>query len=418
MLSGHKWLLALVGIIGAPLFSADWPQWRGPERTGISNERGLLPVWPKGGPPQRWRVDSAGEGYGAPAVANGLLFVIGNRGVADEFVQAISVANGKTVWTFRLGKVGNPDQQPPYPSSRSTPTIDGSTLYAMSSDGDLVSLEAANGKLNWRKSLRADFGGVPGKWAYAESPLLDGDALIVTPGGSAATLVKLDKKTGAVIWKSAVPGGDSAAYASAIRLEAAGRAQYVQFVDKGVIGVDAKSGEFLWRYEKTASGPANIPTPVGFRNYVYSSNARRFGGALVQLNARGNGVAAEEVYFEREMPNTLGGQVLLNGILYGTNSQGLAAGDFLTGKLKWKTEDGPGAVLYAEGRLYVHGEDGAVLLVEATPEAYREKGRFMPANPPKHERNREMAWAYPVVANGRLFIRDLNTIWCYDIGVK
>lgn len=405
-------IVSLAGIAAA----VDWPQWRGPERTGISKERGLMQEWPKNGPALRWRIDTAGGGYGTAAVASGMLFVIGNKGVEDEFVRAFSTTNGKLVWTVRLGKVGNPDQQPPYPSSRSTPTVEGDTLYAQSSDGDLVSLETSTGKLKWRKSLRSDFGGAPGKWAYAESPLIDGDTLVVTPGGPTATLVALNKKTAAVIWKSAVPGGDSAAYSSAIRLENEGRPQYVQFLDKGVVGVDAKTGQFLWRYDKTSiGGPANIPTPVGFKNYVYSANARRFGGGLIQLHSQGRNVSAEEVYFQRDMPNTLGGQVLLDGILYGTNSQGLVAGDFLTGKLKWKTEDGPGSVLYADGRLYVHGENGEVLLVEATPEAYREKGRFTPPNPPQHTVNREMAWSYPVVANGRLYIRELDTIWCFDV---
>lgn len=408
----------LLLVFSALLFAEDWPQWRGPTRNGISGETGLLQQWPESGPRQLWRIDGVGDGYGTPAVSAGLLFVVGNKGVEDEFIQAFSASSGKLEWTYRLGKVGNPDQQPPYPSSRSTPTIDGETLFAQSSDGDLVSLVAKTGRLNWRKSLRADLDGVPGKWGYAESPLLDGDVLVVTPGGKTATLAALNKNTGAAIWKSAVPGGDVAGYASAIRIEAAGRAQYVQFLDKGVVGVDAKTGQFLWRYEKTANGPANIPSPVGFQNYVYSSNSRRFGGALVQLHARENGVVAEEVYFERDMPNTLGGQVLLDGILYGTNSQGLVAGDFLTGKLRWKSEDGPGSVLYADGRLYVHGESGDVLLVDAKPDAYREKGRFTPTNPPKHTRNREMAWAYPVVAGGRLYIRDLGVIWCYDVRGK
>lgn len=409
-----------LGLSGAALLvmAADWPQWRGPERTGLSRERNLLPEWPAGGPALRWRVDSAGDGYGTPAVAGGLLYVIGNKGVEEEFLNAYSTVEGRLVWSYKLGKVGNPDQQPPYPSSRSTPTVDNGTLYALSSDGDLVSLRATDGKLNWKKSMRADFGGEPGKWAYAESPLVDGDVLVVTPGGKTATLVALNKKSGAVVWKSAVPGGDVAAYSSAIRLNAAGRAQYVQFLDKGVVGVDAKTGEFLWRYEKTSTGPANIPTPVGFENYVYSSNSRRFGGGLVQLNATAGGVAAEEVYFARDMPNTLGGQVLFNGILYGTNPEGLVAGEFVTGKIRWKAETGPGSVLLADGRLYVHGEDGVVRLVEATPEEYRERGRFTPPNPPQHTRSREMAWAYPVVANGRLYVRDLNIIWAYDVSSK
>jgi outer membrane protein assembly factor BamB len=226
----------------------------------------------------------------------------------------------------------------------------------------------------------------------------------------------LNKRTGAVIWKSAVPGGDAAAYASAIPFEAAGRRQYVQFLDKGVVGVDAKTGRFLWRYEKTSTGPANIPMPVVNDGYVYTANARRFGGGLVQLHATGDGVNAEEVYFERDVPNTLGGQILLAGTLYGTNSKGMAVSDFVTGKIKWQAPGvGPGAVQYAEGLLYVHGENGDVALVEASPDSYKERGRFTPPAQPKRARQREMAWTYPVVANGKLYIRDLGTLWCYDV---
>jgi outer membrane protein assembly factor BamB len=399
--------------------AADWPQWRGPLRNGISTERGLLKQWPKEGPKLLWQINDLGDGYATPAIAGNRIYILSNKGLENEFVQALSVEDGKAIWTTRLGNVGKPDQQPPYPMARSTPTVEGNVLYALSSDGDLACLETANGKVIWRKSLRGDFGGQYGKWAYSESPLIDGDVLVVTPGGAGATLVALNKKTGAVIWKSAVPGGDAAAYSSAIVTNAAGRKQYVQFLDKGVVGVDAKTGQFLWRYEKTSTGPANIPTPVAHDGYVYSANARRFGGGLVQLHATADGVSAEEVYFERSVPNTLGGQILLDGYLYGTNQQGSVVSDFKTGKIKWQAEGvGPGAVQYADGHLYVHGENGEVALLEATPEAYREKGRFTPPSPPQRVRAREMAWTYPVVANGRLYVRDLGTLWCYDVREK
>jgi outer membrane protein assembly factor BamB len=413
-----RWVAAWLGLlIVSAAVAADWPQWRGPQRTGISSESGLLDAWPAAGPALLWQVNDIGDGYATPSVVGDRIYVIGNRGMQSEFVQALSVADGKPVWSTRLGNVGNPDQQPPYPSARSTPTVDGDVLYALSSDGDLVCVETAAGKEVWRKSLRQDFGGVPGKWAYAESPLIDGDVLLATPGGSEATIVALNKKSGAAIWRSAVPGGDAAAYASAIVTEAAGRKQYVQFLDKGVVGVDAKTGEFLWRYEKTSTGPANIPTPVAHDGYVYSANARRFGGALVQLHSSASGVTAEEVYFERGAPHTLGGQVLLDGYLYGTNSEGMVASEFLTGKLAWQAPDGgPGAVLYADGRFYVHFESGDVALVEATADGHRERGRFTPPDQPEHPRGpREAAWAHPVVANGRLYIRDLGTLWCYDV---
>ena len=413
-------LLLAAGIAVA----ADWPQWRGPRRDAVSQETGLLQEWPQAGPKLLWQLKDLGDGYATPAVAGARIYLQSNRGLDNEFVQAFAVQDGKPLWTARLGKVGNPDMQPSYPKARSTPTVDGERLYALGSDGDLVCLEAASGKTNWRKSLRADFGGKPGKWAYAESPLVDGDVLVATPGGKDATIVALDKRTGAVIWKSAVPGGDVAAYASAIAIEAAGRKQYVQFLDQGVVGVDAKTGQFLWRYDATSKGPANIATPVAHDGYVYSTNSRRFGAALVQLHATGDGVSAEQVYFERDLPNTLGGQVLLGKYIYGTNAKGPACAEFASGKLQWQNEGiGPGSVMYADRRLYFHGENGEVALVEATHEAYREKGRFTLLEQPKRATagggtRDEHAWAYPVVANGRLYVRDLGSLWCYDVKAR
>lgn len=399
--------------------AGDWPQWRGPVRTGLSQETGLLKEWPRSGPKLVWQITGIGDGYGTPAIAGDRIYLVSNRGMENEFVLALSAGGGKTIWTARLGNVGNPNQQPPYPMARSTPTIEGDLLYAFSSDGDLACLQAASGKILWQKNVRREFGGIPGTWGYAESPLIDGNAVIVTPGGVEATMIKIDKKTGAVIWKSAVPGGDRAAYSSAIAHTAAGRKQYVQFLDKGVVGVDANTGEFLWRYTQTSGGPANIATPVARGNFVYSTNARRFGGGLVQLIPANNGVSAEQVYFERDLPNSLGGQVLVGNTLYGTNPEGPVAADFATGKILWRAQDtGPGAVFYADGRLYFHYENGDVALVEASPEAYREKGRFTPSGQPKRRDSRERAWSYPVVANGRLYIRDLDNLWSYDVRLR
>jgi outer membrane protein assembly factor BamB len=286
-------------------------------------------------------------------------------------------------------------------------------LYALGSNGDLVCLNL-DGKEIWRKDLRKDFSGKPGKWAYAESPLIDGETLVVSPGGSTATIVALHKKSGDLVWQSAVPEGDEAGYASVMPVEAGGLKQYVQFLSKGLVGVDAKTGKFLWRYDKTAkNSPANIPTPVVQNEFVYSA-AGRSGGGLVQLKLTGSTVQADEVYFTPKLPTAIGGAVLLDGNLYGTNLQGLLCADLKTGDLKWQERGvGAGSVLLADGRLYVHGENGEVALVEATPEAYREKGRFTPPEPPKKGPGK--AWAYPVVANGQLYVREMGTVWCFDV---
>jgi outer membrane protein assembly factor BamB len=362
-------------------------------------------------------VDDIGDGYSTPAVVGARIYLMSNRGMENEFVQALSTQDGKPIWTTRVGNVGNP-QDFLYAKARSTPTVDGEFVYALSSDGDLACLEAKTGKIRWQKSIRKEFGGQPGVWAYAESPLVDGDVVVVTPGGAEATMVALNKRTGAVIWKSAIPGGDPAGYASAIVVQAGGRKQYVQFLSKGIVGVDAKTGQFLWRYAEVAKGMAQMVTPVARDVYVYGG-ANGIGGGLVRLKADRGKVAAEQVYFARGLPNSIGGSVLVGDYLYGTASMGLVAVEFSTGKVKWQSEGiGRGAVAYADGQLYLHGENGNVALIEATPEAYREKGRFTPPAQPK--RNRlgpfpEKAWAYPVIANGRLYIRDIGTLWAYDI---
>jgi len=279
---------------------------------------------------------------------------------------------------------------------------------------DLASLETASGILRWKKNLRADFGGKPGNWAYAESPLIDGDVLVCTPGGPDATIVALNKKSGEVIWKCAVPGGDQAAYASAIIMSVGGIKQYVQFVQKGLVGIDAKTGKFLWRYDQTAKGsPANIPTPVADGPYVYSG-AGRSGGGLIKLSPKDGGIDFEQVYFSPKLPTQIGGAVKVGQHLYGTTAKMLVCAEFTTGAVKWEAASvGAGSLCYAEGNLYIHGENGEVALAEANADAYKEHGRFTPPESP--DRGRSKAWAYPVVANGRLYIRDLSSIWCYDI---
>ena len=415
-------LSLVVFLCAVSVLAADWPQWRGPNRSGVSNETGLLKQWPAGGPKLLWQVNDLGDGYSTPVVVGARIYMMSNRGMDNEYVQAISATDGKVIWTTRVGNVGNPDQNPSYPKARSTPTIDGDVLYALGSDGDLACVETKTGKIRWTRNLRKDFDGKPGEWAYAESPLVDGDVVVVTPGGPTATLAALNKKTGGVIWKSAVPGGDDAGYASAIIVQGAGRKQYVQFLSKGLVGVDAKTGQFLWRYADVAKGPAQYFTPVARGEFVYGG-ALGVGGGTVHLNATSDGVAAEQVYFARGLPNGPGGAVVVGDHLYGTEvGQKLVAVDFATGKVAWQQENfGWASVAAADGMLYLHLTDGGYVLVEATPAGYREKGRFTPPAIPQHEKKGEFAeasFAYPVIANGRLYIRDLGTLWAYDIKAK
>lgn len=402
------WGLAFAG------HGADWPQWRGPERNGISAETGLLQEWPQSGPERLWEANDIGDGFGAPAVVDDRVYVLGNRGLDNEFVQALSVEDGERLWRTRLGKVGNPDQRPNYPAARSTPTVEGDRLYALGSDGDLVCLETSSGEVQWRRNLREDFQGEPGEWAYAESPLIDGEKLVCTPGGEEATLVALNKETGELIWKSAVPGGDEAAYASIQVAEVDGLRQYVQFLGDGLVGVEAATGRFLWRFDETAEGsPANIPTPVVHNDRIYSAT-KAAGGGMIRLEVDQGEVEVHPVYTRQKLPYAPGGAVRVGDYLFGTTAQTLLCVELATGHIRWEERSiAPASLCYADGHLYLHGENGDVALVEATPEGYREKGHFSPTGQP--DRGRAKAWAHPALADGRLYIRDANKLWCYSV---
>jgi outer membrane protein assembly factor BamB len=396
----------------------DWPQWRGPDRTGVSKEKGLLREWPKDGPKLLWEKKEIGGGYSTPAIVGDRLYLMSDR-KGEEFVVALAVKDGAEVWATAVGKVG-PNVGPQYPGARSTPTVEGDRIYALGSDGDLVCLERDGGKKVWSKSLRKDFDGVPGNWAYSESVLIDGDVLLCTPGGKKSTLAALKKKDGATVWTCAVPEGDPAAYASAIAVDAGGVRQYVQFLGGGVVGVDAKSGKFLWRYDKTKDPAANIPTPVFHDNCVFTSTVRN-GSGLNRIKVTKDEVTSEEVYYNTTKVNSIGGVVRSGDYLYGTNARGeLVCIDFKTGDVKWHDPSvGTASLCLADGMLYVRAQGGSgfgaettpkVALVEATPDGYKEKGRF---DQPDH--GNRPAWPHPVVANGRLYLRDGNVLLCYDV---
>jgi outer membrane protein assembly factor BamB len=398
----------------------DWPQWRGPNRTGISTETGLLKQWPEGGPKLLWKATDLGEGYSTPSVSNGRVFLMGNRN-NEEFLVALDAKDGKPVWSTKVGAVApNTTAPAKYPGTRATPTVDEDLVYGLGSDGDLVCAETAGGKVRWHKSLRKDFAGRPGDWDYAESPLIDGDAVICTPGETDATIVALNKKTGDVIWKSAIPptsdprNGRPAGYSSAVVAEIGGVKQYVQFLARGLVGVEAKTGRLLWRYD--LPGQMNIDTPIVHDGCIFTSQAGRGpnGNVLVRVTGDAQKMTVAEVFrTTRDLNNHHGGVVRIGDYLYGTSETQLVCVEFKTGKLIWQERSvGKGSISAADGMLYVRSESAQrpVALVEATPDGYRERGRF---NQP--DRQRPNPWAHPVIANGRLYLRDANILLCYDV---
>lgn len=407
-------LLALLTLIPAAR-AADFAQWRGPLRDGHSPETGLLKDWPKDGPKLLWHGTNAGGGYSTPAVVGDRIYLLGSD-ANEETAYALATKDGSKVWAAKLGKIGHLEQQPSYPGTRTTPTVDGKQLFALSSDGDLVCLETTSGKEIWRKHLRTDFEGKYGEWAYAESPLVDGEKVIVTPGGTNATVIALNKVTGAPIWKCAVPEGSAAGYSSVIIAELSGVKQYVQFLTSGLMGLDPGTGKLLWRYEKSGKGsPAVIITPLVSDGLIYSG-AFRATTALIKPELKDGAFAVEEIYSNGKLPVGLGGVVKVGDYFYGSGSTAAMCVEFKTGAVKWEERSlGAGSLLVADGRIYSHTESGDVVMFEPSADGYHEKGRFTPPGLPKRANPMEKAWTYPVIANGHLYIRDKENLWCYDV---
>jgi outer membrane protein assembly factor BamB len=407
---------------GAIAVADDWPQWQGPDRNATSKEKGLLQEWPKAGPPLAWKAKGLGGGDSAPSVAAGRLFGMGSRD-GDEIVWCRSEQDGTEVWATRLGPTVSQRMPQSKEGPGCTPTVDGERLYALGMGGALACLQAKDGKVLWQLNLVKDFGGRVPMWSYRESPLVDGDKLICTPGGPDATIVALDKATGKTVWKSAVVGSRGAAYASVVAADFDGQRQYIQLTQGTLVGVAAADGKVLWKYDPPANRAGiNCTTPLYHDGAVFASSAYGAGGGLVKLIKDGDGIKAEPVYFSKKMQNHHGGVIVVDGCLYGAhggNEGGnLTCLDFPTGKVLWDTrENDPkvrkGSLALADGRLYYRTEEGPVLLIEPNREKYVERGRFE-----QPDRSRSPAWAHPVIANGKLYIRDQDALFCYDVKAK
>jgi alcohol dehydrogenase (cytochrome c) len=625
--------LALV-LSSQTAFAEDWPQWQGPSRNATSSETGLLQAWPEGGPRLAWRIEGLGGGDSAPAVAGGKLYGLSNR-EGKEIVWALSETDGKELWSSSIGDAQPQDVPQSKEGPGGTPTVDGNRIFVIGMSGRIACLDAKDGKIVWQKSLKDDFGGTAPMWNFRESPLIDGDKVICTPGASGAMLVALNKATGEIIWKTAavasatpnapsapanrpnegergprggqprgnnapqaavvagtedptlyvsehwgmtgfnqklpngkyqvnlhfaetfqgitaagqrifsftvqgkefkdfdpfqkagglrkayvesVPvevtdgelkitfkqqvenpaikaieilpqnasdkdlkpirinagaaepftdskkqvwspdqgfiggqvnpgtfgmagggfgppgnaggggrrggfGGGSragAAYSSVIAIEHEGSRQYVQMSSSALVGVSAETGEMLWQYNKPSNGMGiNCSTPIYQDGLVFAASAYGAGGGAVKLKKNSDGkFEAEEVYFTTSMQNHHGGMIVIDGALYGANG-GNGGGimtciDFQTGEILWRDRKGPkGALLYADGRLYLRSEEGPIVLIEPTKEGYKEVARFE-----QPDRSTAMAWAHPIIANGKLYIRDQGLLLCYDVKAK
>lgn len=476
--------------------ATDSPQWRGPNRDGIFPETRLLKQWPKEGPKLAWKIEGLGRGLSSVSISGGKVLTMGAR-KGGQWLIALDAATQKELWAT---KVSNEED-----ASQCTPTINGSQVFTLSKDGELLCAKLADGSEVWRKSFKTDFGDPPKPgWGFAESPLVDGDKVIVTPGSNEFFMVALNKATGAIIWKTEWPGAGKghagAGYTGPVVSNAAGIRQYVTMVGKGAIGVDAKTGKLLWHYNRVANETAVIPTPLAWDDYVFVSSGYGTGAALLKiekvstaspsapatskvadlekkladLNAEiarrretrgktkegsteyakaneavqsikpeiaraeedlnrmqaggskssapvtipGSPIMANEQYFLEPgtFQNHHGGMVRISDYIYagkGHNNGFPVCLEWKTGKLAWDQGRGPGkesaAVVSADGNLYFRYQDGIMALIEASPKGYSEKGAFKLATVDGP------SWSHPVIHEGRLYLRDQNTLMCYDL---
>lgn len=408
------WMVCVSGMALGADAKSDWHQWRGPKRDAVSTEKGLLKKWGEDGPPLAWKSSGLGSGFASIVIADGRIFTMGRRKNAEHLI-ALSGKDGKELWSLKVGTDAADE-----PSS--TPTVDGDRVYAVGTRGDLL-CATVTGKELWKKSYVTDFGGSVPTWKYCESPLVDGDKLICSPGSRDATLVALNKKTGDVIWKTAVPngGGNGSGYSSVVISEGAGVRQYVQLLGAGTgcIGVDAAKGKLLWKYERVGNGTASIPTPIVDGNYVFCSSGYGTGAALLELHAEKGGVTASEVYFlnGNDFQNHHGGMIHVGPYIYcghGHNQGFPICIDMKSGKTVWGGKQrgagtGSAAVVYADGKLYFRYQDGIMALVDASKDGYQLDGSFKIP-----EVSRE-SWSHPVVAGGKLYLREQDNLFVYQL---
>ena len=400
-----------------PTQTGDWPEFHGPRRDSLCSETGLLKTWPEGGPRLLWKLEGVGRGMSTVSIAQGKIFITGDRKGEGQYLICLDLKDRKELWATRLGA--------PYKDfgALCTPTVEGAVLYTTTTEGDVYCLDVATGAVRWQKSMTKDFGGkTMNAWKFSESPLIDGQQLICTPGAKDAALVALNKTTGAVIWKCALPdlgkeGKDGAGYSSVTVHELAGVRQYVQVLGRGVIGVAADTGKFLWGYNRLASGVANITHPLSRGDYVFVANSYGTGSSLLKIGRAGNGFRAAEAYClpAKQFENHHGGIVMVGDYIYG--GSGLNKGDpacinFFTGEIVWKTpalSAGSAAVLYADGHLIFRYDRGLVVLAEATPKGFNVCGKFTPALADGP------AWAHPVIFEKKLFLRHNDLLQCFDL---
>ncbi|HIE99143.1 MAG TPA: polyvinylalcohol dehydrogenase [Planctomycetes bacterium] len=412
--------VALSLMISSSLTAADWPQWRGPNRDGRSAETNVDLDWTDGAPELLWRTEGLGKGFSSLAVVDGTIYTTGNT-KAGQSVLARKVSDGTKVWTTTVT-----DSVPKhgFKGARCTPSVTAEHVYVVSSDGQIACLQRDNGEIVWSKSFQDEWDGkMMSGWGFSESPLIDGDRIICTPGGNDALIVALNRHTGAEIWASdsftGEKGKDGAGYSSVVISEACGVKQYITLVGRGIVSVSADDGAILWTYGAVANTTANIPTPVILDDYVFCSSGYGTGSALLHITKDGEDLNANEEYFLNAgtLQNHHGGMIRVGDYLYCGNGHNngmptclkIGSGEVVWGGKMRGVGKGSAAVTMVGDHLLFRYESGELASIAATPDSYQLLGHFMP----DHQEGK--SWSHPVVVDGKLFLREQNVLMCYDV---
>jgi outer membrane protein assembly factor BamB len=382
--------------------SAQWPQWRGPNRDGISSETGLLKTWPEDGPQVLWRIP-AGEGFAGIAVAAGRAYTLFGQG-DDEFVVCLEASSGKELWRFRADTIfteshGN--------GPRSTPTVEGDRVFGLSTKGKLYALNSTSGEKVWQRDFVAEFGSSVPSWGFSTSPLVEGELLLVEVGGAAGkSIVAFDKKSGDVVWTSHT---DKPAYSSPVATTFNDTRQILFMTASHLVGVAPADGQVYWKYPWSAHGGINVATPILVPgDQIFLSAAYDYGAVLLKMKAADGGIGVEEVWRSKVMKNHFNSSVLHEGYLYGFDNAILKCIEANTGANQWEARGfGKGSLTLADGHLIVLGEEGKLGLIEVSPEAYKEKASAQVLE--------GRCWTVPTLAGGKLYLRNGKEMICLDV---
>ena len=391
------------------LVQEDWADWRGPRRDGISRQTGLSLDWTTAKPRRVWQRE-LGVGYSSMSVVGDRLFTMGAEQAA-EYIFCLDATDGSTLWKVHSGTAFKNSYGD---GPRGTPIVEGDRVYALGGSGDLLCLEARSGEGAWQTNILKQFGAKNIRWGVSTTPLIDGRKLIVNVGSKQASIVAFDKTDGKVIWKT---HDDVAGYSSPVRIDIPSGdgppvPHLVVWCGKSLVGLKPSDGSVQWKHEWLTTDDMNIATPIfePATRTLYVSASRGTGRCTAyRLSAAEGSVTSEELYTNKQMKNHYNSCVLLKGFLYGFDNSVMRCQELATGKILWTNRTvGKGAVISAQGHLIGLGEKGEMALVEASPKAYTEKGRFQALASKR-------AWTPPALARGKLYVRDLERITCIDI---